>query len=97
MEILYQEEITAYEGNVQDFKSFFSKPMGRQRFSPQLTRERDNAVAERDNAVAERDNAVAERDNAVAERDNAVAERDIVLHSTIWKLTKPYRKLRRLF
>ncbi len=83
MEILYQEEITANEGNVQDFKSFFSKPMGRQRFSPQLTRERDNAVAE--------------RDNAVAERDNAVAERDIVLHSTIWKLTKPYRKLRRLF
>jgi hypothetical protein len=90
MEILYQEEITANEGNVQDFKSFFSKPMGRQRFSPQLTRERDNAVAERDNAVAE-------RDNAVAERDNAVAELDIVLHSTIWKLTKPYRNLRSLF
>ena len=39
----------------------------------------------------------AERDSAVAERDSAVAERDSVLNSTIWKITKPYRKLRSLF
>jgi hypothetical protein len=56
--------------------------------------ERDSAVAERDSAVAERDSAVAERDSAVAERDSAVAERDSVLNSTIWNLTKPYRKFR---
>jgi hypothetical protein len=54
-------------------------------------------LAERDNAVAERDNAVAERDNAVAERDNAVAERDMLLSSKIWKITKPYRWIRRKF
>jgi FkbM family methyltransferase len=59
--------------------------------------ERDSAVAERDSAVAERDSAVAERDSAVAERDSAVAERDSVLNSTIWKLFKPYRKLRNIF
>jgi hypothetical protein len=41
--------------------------------------------------------ALAERDKAVAERDKAVAERDSVLKSTIWKITKPYRKLRNLF
>jgi 2-polyprenyl-3-methyl-5-hydroxy-6-metoxy-1,4-benzoquinol methylase len=59
--------------------------------------ERDNAVTERDNAVTERDNAVTERDNAVAERDNAVAERDMLLSSKIWKVTKPYRWIRRKF
>jgi hypothetical protein len=59
--------------------------------------ERDSAIAERDSAVAERDSAVAERDSAVAERDSAVAERDSVLNSTIWKLFKPYRKLRNIF
>jgi hypothetical protein len=62
----------------------------------QTFRMRDSAVAERDSAVAERDRAVAERDRAVAERDRAVAERDSVLNSTIWKLTKPYRKFRGL-
>jgi hypothetical protein len=36
-------------------------------------------------------------DRAVAERDRAVAERDSVFNSTVWKLTKPYRKLRSLF
>jgi len=40
---------------------------------------------------------VQERDRAVAERDRAVAERDRIVNSTIWKLTKPYRKLRGLF
>jgi hypothetical protein len=59
--------------------------------------ERDRAVTERDRAVAERDRAVAERDRAVAERDRAVAERDRVFDSMIWKITKPYRKLRSLF
>jgi hypothetical protein len=32
-----------------------------------------------------------------AERDSAVAERDSVLDSAIWKLFKPYRKLRNIF
>jgi hypothetical protein len=59
--------------------------------------ERDSALAERDSALAERDSALAERDSALAERDSALAERDSVLNSTIWKLTKPYRKLRSLF
>jgi len=59
--------------------------------------ERDSAVAEHDSAVAERDSAVAEHDSAVAERDSAVAERDSVLNSTIWKMFKPYRKLRNIF
>jgi len=36
-------------------------------------------------------------DRAIAERDRAIAERDSVLNSTIWKITKPYRKLRKLF
>jgi len=56
-----------------------------------------SAIVERDSAVAERDSAVAERDSVVAERDSAVAERDSVLNSKIWKLTKPYRKLRSFF
>ena len=43
------------------------------------------------------DTILAERDLAIAERDSAVAERDNVLNSTIWKITKPYRKLRSLF
>ena len=63
--------------------------------------ERERAVAEahaeRDGAVAERDSAVAERDSAVAERDSAVAERDSILNSTIWRISKPYRKLKNLF
>ena len=54
-------------------------------------------VEERNIALAELKNALAERDSAVAERDSAVAERDNVLNSTIWKITKPYRKLRSLF
>jgi hypothetical protein len=41
--------------------------------------------------------ALAERDSAVAQRDSAVAQRDSVLNSTIWKLFKPYRKLRNIF
>jgi hypothetical protein len=53
--------------------------------------------AERDSAIAERDSAIAERDSALAERDSALAERDSVLNSTIWKITRPYRKLRNLF
>jgi hypothetical protein len=59
--------------------------------------ERDSAVAERDSAVAERDSAVAERDSAVAERDSAVAERNLVLNSTIWRISSPYRKVKNLF
>jgi len=51
----------------------------------------------RDAAVAARNSAVAERNSAVAERDSAVAERDKVLNSTIWKLFKPYRKLKDIF
>ncbi len=41
--------------------------------------------------------AVVERDSAVAERDRAVAERDSVLSSSIWRLFKPYRKLKDKF
>jgi FkbM family methyltransferase len=55
------------------------------------------SLSERDRAIAERDRAIAERDRAIAERDRAIAERDSVINSTIWKITKPYRKLRSLF
>jgi 2-polyprenyl-3-methyl-5-hydroxy-6-metoxy-1,4-benzoquinol methylase len=97
-EVQFQMEISGRSIKSQDFQDHFMRPMGRARFQPYLEvahyAERDNAVAERDNAVAERDNAVAERDNAVAERDNAVAERDMLLSSTIWRITKPYRWIR---
>ena len=46
------------------------------------------------NSIAKRDSAIAERDSAIAERDSAIAERDQVLNSTIWKVSKPYRKIR---
>jgi hypothetical protein len=66
-------------------------------FAEFLIQERDISRRKRDSAVAERDSAVAERDSAVAERDSAVAERDSAVNSTIWKLFKPYRKLRNIF
>jgi hypothetical protein len=74
-------------------------PFQRARFTSYISllfasAERDSAVAERDSAVAERDSAVAERDSAVAERDSAVAERDAILNSTVWRILRPYRKLR---
>jgi hypothetical protein len=48
-------------------------------------------------AIVERDSAIVERDSAIVERDSAIVERDSVLNSKIWKLTKPYRKLRSFF
>jgi predicted O-methyltransferase YrrM len=53
---------------------------------------RDSAISERDSAISERDSAISERDSAISERDSAISERDLIMKSTIWKLTGPYRK-----
>jgi len=50
-----------------------------------------------DSAIADRDSAIADRDSAIADRDSAIADRDSILHSDIWKATKPYRWLRDRF
>ena len=52
-------------------------------------------TAERDAVTAERDAVTAERDAVAAERDAVTAERDAVTESKIWKITAPYRALKR--
>jgi hypothetical protein len=46
-------------------------------------------------AMAQRDVAMAQRDVAMAQRDVAMAQRNQVIDSTIWKLFKPYRTIRK--
>lgn len=46
--------------------------------------------------VAERDSAVAGRDAAVVERDAATSLVNLMLHSSSWRLTRPWRFLARL-
>jgi hypothetical protein len=43
--------------------------------------------------TAERDGLTAERDGLTAERDGLTAERDALINSTIWKATKPVRRV----
>jgi hypothetical protein len=58
-----------------------------------ITEERDGLTAERDGLTAERDGLTAERDGLTAERDGLTAERDALINSTIWKATKPVRRV----
>jgi hypothetical protein len=47
--------------------------------------------------VSERDAVVSERDAAVSERDAAVSEISMIYRSRSWRLTIPFRHLRRIF
>ena len=61
----------------------------------ELTQSQRDAIAQHKVALAQRDVAVAQHKVSLAQRDVAIKQRDVAITSKIWKLFKPYRRIKK--
>jgi len=59
----------------------------------ELIQQRDELIQQRDELTQQRDELTQQRDELIQQRDELTQQRDELTNSTIWKVTKPIRKL----